>query len=75
MGVKNGKSLFPPSQTMTSASASARREDRRVVDARPHDAAHLEMRLVLLALLERHPGAVEVGERGEALDALAARSP
>src|SRR3972149_6029759 len=43
------------------------REDLRVVHARPDDAAGLEVRFVLLALLDRDLRAVEIRADGEAL--------
>ena len=62
-GRKNGKSLLPPSQMTTSASASAARRIVLVVHAREDQAAGVEVRLVLLALLDRGLVAVEVGVR------------
>ncbi len=46
------------------------REDLRVVDARVDDVAGADRRLVLLALLDRDAGGVEVGVVREALAAL-----
>ena len=43
------------------------REDLGVVDARVHDHARLDRGLVLLALLDRRMGGVDVGERREPL--------
>ena len=50
-------------------------EDRAVVDARVDDRAGVDVRLVLLALLDRHPGPVEVLQRLEALDPLGDEVP
>ena len=65
-----GVSLLPPSQTMTSASCSARERMARVVDPGEDEVALGEVRLVLLALLDRAVGRVEVLVALEALDGL-----
>ena len=66
----NGVSLLPPSQRITSASCSARSRIARVVDAREDEVALGEVRLVLLALLDRRVGRVEILVALEALDGL-----
>ena len=66
---RTGSRCCPPSQTMTSASASARSQDRLVVDAGVHDHAQLDRELVLLALLDRRVRGVDLLERREALHA------
>ena len=61
---------MPPSQRTTSALGLGGAQDVLVVDAREDEAPGVEVRLVLLALLDRGLVAVEVRVRLEALDAL-----
>ena len=63
----NGVSLLPPSQTITSACVLGEVEDLRVVDAGEDDVAGCDVRLVLLALLDRALGGLEILVALEAL--------
>jgi hypothetical protein len=69
-GRRKGKSLLPPSQTIRSASAAAAASHRRVVDAGEQHPAGGQMGFVLLPLLQRAIGGVQVRRGGESLYAL-----
>ena len=69
-GLTNGVSLLPPSHRITSASCSAARRMLLVVDAGEDEVSLGEMRLVLLTLLDRRIGGLEILVALEALHGL-----